>query len=451
MYNPTAKRFLWVRSMYIKKIIIENIRCFEHIEIDLSSQQGSKMWTLLLGDNGVGKTTILRCIAMTLMGATNASGLLGELYGEWVRGQADEPEKAVIHIEFEQGTTTDTPRWIKTIFERTKSGNVNVSQKAGPENLENFPWDDIFVCGYGAARRAYGTQDYAEYSAIDSLYTLFKYDAPLQNPELILRRIKDTGVKPEELLSWIDKILMLPEGSTKLGFEGITVSGPWGKFMPLGSTGDGHQATLAWLTDMLGWAMFYDKDLFKEVRNKLSGIVLLDEIEHHLHPSWQKQIIKLLAEQFPHLQFIATTHSPLCAIGSANLPDDKCSLVLLTQEDNHVIGRDKLLPPHGRRADQVLTSYLFGLDTSGDNETKAEIQKYSYLAGKKRNSDEEAEYKKLFAILENKLGSQETELEQVVSDAISETLRKNPKANKYNNESLAFEIKRQLKDLLEGP
>lgn len=98
----------------------------------------------------------------------------------------------------------------------------------------------------------------------------------------------------------------------------------------------------------------------------------------------------------------------------------------------------------------MLTSYLFGLDTSGDNNTKAEIQKYSSLAGKKRNSDEEAEYKKLFAILESKLGSQETELEQVVSDAISETLRKNPEANKYKDKSLYFEIKRQLNDLLQG-
>lgn len=436
--------------MYIKKIVIDKIRCFEHLEIDLSSQQGTKMWTLILGDNGVGKTTILRCIAMTLMGATKASGLLGELYGEWVRGQADEPKKAFVRIEFEKETANVEPRWIKTTFERTKAGNVNVWQDTGPEEIENFPWDDIFVCGYGAARRAYGSQDYDEYSALESLYTLFNYNSPLQNAELIIRRIKDIGVEPEDLLSWIYKILMLPEGSIKLEFKGITVSGPWGKFMPLGSIGDGYQATLAWVTDMLGWALFHDKDLFKKTRRKLSGIVLIDEIEQHLHPSWQKKIIKLLSEQFPNIQFIATTHAPLCAVGSTDLSDDECSLVLLTQEDDHVTGLDKLLPPRKRRADQVLTSYLFGLYTSGDNKTQADIQKYSYLAGKKRNSDEEAEYQNLLAILESTLGTQETDLEQVVSDAISETLRKNPEAIKYDKKSLSFEIKRQLNDLLEG-
>lgn len=435
--------------MYIKKIVIDKIRCFEHIEIDLSSQQGSKMWTLLLGDNGAGKTTILRCIAMTLIDSTSASALLRELYGEWVRDHQDKQAKSCVRIEFDNKSKDGQSWFIKTSFEKMESGDSKVTQETYPEE---FPWDDIFVCGYGAARRAYGTQDYSEYSAIDSLYTLFKYDAPLQNPELILRKIEDIGVSRKEIFVWLDKILMLPEGSTKMnGLEGIMVNDSWGKSRPLATFGDGHQATLAWIVDMIGWAAFYYVSELKDLNNKFSGIVLLDEIEQHLHPSWQKQIIKLLSEQFPNLQFITTTHAPLCAIGSANLPDDKCSLVLLTQEDDHVRGRDKLLPPHGRRVDQVLTSYLFGLDTSGDNETKAEIQKYSYLAGKKRNSDEEAEYKKLFAILENKLGSQETELEQVVSDAISETLRKNPKANKYNNESLAFEIKRQLKDLLEGP
>lgn len=439
--------------MYIKKIVIDSIRCFEHLEIDLSSQQGSKMWTLILGDNGVGKTTILRCIAMTLMGATNASGLLGELYGEWVRGQPGEPAKAVVYIEFEQGQTADTPRWIKTLFDRTKSGNVNVSQETGPENIENFPWNNIFVCGYGAARRAYGSKDYDEYSAVDSLYTLFNYDSPLQNPESIIRRIKDIGVEPEELLIWFDNILMLPEGSTKLGFGGITVSGPWGKFMPLGAIGDGHQATLAWLSDMLGWAFFHNKDLFKEARSKLSGIVLIDELEQHLHPSWQKQMIKLLSDQFPNLQFIATTHSPLCAIGTANLPDDKCSLVLLTQEDDHVTGRDGLMPPHGRRADQVLSSYLFGLDTTRSDDSAQRIQRYSTLLSKKNlTGKEQEELHGLRSQLNEELGSGETALQRLVEKAVHESLEKLvadlPNQELLPKEAIDFEVKRKLADLL---
>lgn len=439
--------------MYIKKIVIKNIRCFKRLRIDCSSRKGLKKWTLILGDNGVGKTTILRCIAMTLMDATNASGLLSELYGELVRGQKDKPDKATIRIEFEAERDESTIQWIETKFERTNSGDTKVIQNTSFGSTKEFPWNNIFVTGYGAARRAFGTMDYSEYNSIDAVYTLFKYDNPLQNPELILRRTKDeTGIKIEEILSWFENILMLPEGSIKLEYGGIKVSGPWGKFMPLGSIGDGHQSTLAWLSDMLGWAFFYNKDLFKEDRNKISGIVLLDEIEQHLHPSWQKLIIKLLSDQFPNLQFIATTHSPLCAIGAANLPDDKCSLVLLKQEDDHVTGRDKLLPPHGLRADQVLTSYLFGLDTTRSGDIAQQIERYSKLLSKKNlTQKEQGELSGLRSKLNNVLGSAETNLQRMVEKAVHESLEKLvdnlPNQELLPQEVVDFEVKRELKDI----
>ena len=52
----------------------------------------------------------------------------------------------------------------------------------------NFPWDDIFVCGYGPQRASLADRSYYKYSTLDAVYTLFNYDALLQNPELILRR-----------------------------------------------------------------------------------------------------------------------------------------------------------------------------------------------------------------------------------------------------------------------
>jgi len=437
--------------MYIKKIVIENIRCFEHIEIDLSSQQGARMWTLLLGDNGVGKTTILRCIAMALMGSTSSPGSLDELYGEWVRGS--EPAKAFVRIEFEKESGMVNNRWIETIFERTKSGYTQVTQVVHPEKLDDFPWDKIFVCGYGSARRAYGSKDYSEYAAVDSLYTLFNYDSPLQNAELIFRRLKDHVADINDILKWLDNILMLPEGATKLTIGGITIDGPWGKFMPLGSLSDGYQATVAWISDMIGWMMFYDHSVFKKGKEGLTGIVLLDEIEQHLHPGWQKLIVKLLSDQFPNIQFITTTHSSLCAIGSANLPDDKCSLVLLTQEDDHVTARDKLVPPHGRRADQVLSSYLFGLDTTRSDDSAQSIERYSTLISKKTiNETEQKELSDLRSQLNEVLGSGETVLQRLVEKAVHESLEKlvaNLSSEELPppQEAIDFEVKRKLKDL----
>ncbi|MFC1977866.1 AAA family ATPase [Chloroflexota bacterium] len=52
--------------MFISKIKLKNIRCFEDIEIDFMSSEGNENWTLILGNNGVGKTTLLRSIAMSV-------------------------------------------------------------------------------------------------------------------------------------------------------------------------------------------------------------------------------------------------------------------------------------------------------------------------------------------------------------------------------------------------
>ena len=71
--------------MYIKKIVLENIRCFKHAEIDFQSDQEPYYWTVLLGDNGVGKTTLLRSIAMGLSDTSSAAGLLRELPGPFIR------------------------------------------------------------------------------------------------------------------------------------------------------------------------------------------------------------------------------------------------------------------------------------------------------------------------------------------------------------------------------
>ena len=87
--------------MYIKKIIIDNIRCFKHLEIDLSTKGGVNNWTVFLGNNGVGKTTILRCIALCLCEESGAAGLLDELHSYWIREETPDKE-ATVRIEFER-------------------------------------------------------------------------------------------------------------------------------------------------------------------------------------------------------------------------------------------------------------------------------------------------------------------------------------------------------------
>ena len=116
---------------------------------------------------------------------------------------------------------------------------------------------------------------------------------------------------------------------------------------------------------------------------------MIDEVEQHLHPVWQKRIVRLLNEGFGKVQFIATTHAPLVAIGAADLDDGKCQIALCERTDRGVTVRDSLNPPRGWRADQVLTSFLFGLRSTSSGSLKGAIDRFAELKKKKTRSSEE--------------------------------------------------------------
>ncbi|MFB0516760.1 MAG: AAA family ATPase [Candidatus Neomarinimicrobiota bacterium] len=427
---------------YISRIKLHNVRCFRETTIELNPYALKPSWTVIVGNNGVGKSTLLRSIALGLCDLSGAYTLLGDLYGEWLcEGEKD----GYIELEFAKYGGSKKPK-ITTTFHRGESGYTLIEQNTIPE--EDFPWDSIFVCGYGAARRTYGTKDYAEYTIPDAVYTLFNYDTPLQNAELILRRLESENVSIKDLLRRIDEILMLPLGSVRLNYmrkRGIFVKGPWG-VKSLGALADGYQAMIALMVDILGWLLFYDPNMLKKDK-PIRGIILLDEIEQHLHPRWQQRILGLLHNTFPHLQLITTTHSPMCTIGTTELEDKDCSLVLLTQEDGSVHAIDRQPPPRKKRADQVLTSYLFGLATASDSTIKRDIQRYSQLLEKRRSKEEERELIRIKRSLEDVFAG-ETALERETTRSIREIISKKPNLEKITATTISYETKRQLRELL---
>jgi len=424
--------------MYIKRIYLKNIRCFKKLNLQLTCPADSCRWIIIFGENGVGKTTILRSIAMGLSDETSTYGMLSELSGDIIR---DGCSDALIEIELVTEKSKE-PVVISTKISRESTGKPTIQKEP-----KDFEWHRIFACGYGAARRAFGSESYEEYKLIDSVYTLFRYDASLQNPEIPFSRLEREKVDVEDLFRRIERILNLPEHSIKLDRSGFSVKGPWGTYQPLGAIADGYSATFAWIADLLGWAALFQKTKFQP---DFPGIVLLDEVEHHLHPSWQRNIIFNLCKQFPKIQFVGSTHAPMCAVGSTDLEDDECDLVILRCVEDHVEGSAGHKPPRGKRADQILTSYLFGLSTSGDRETREQIEKYSALLGKRdRDATEDKRLQDLRSVLDQKLGSAESEFEQRVREAVSQVLMSKPGSQGEKPQAVDYEIRRQLKELLE--
>jgi ATPase subunit of ABC transporter with duplicated ATPase domains len=99
-------------------IEIKNVRCFEHVKIGLEGPHGPKSWAVILGDNGVGKTTLLRCIAIGMCDESSASGLLREIYGDWNRKVGDDLLKAQIRLTFH---TDEGSQQIMTTIEASES------------------------------------------------------------------------------------------------------------------------------------------------------------------------------------------------------------------------------------------------------------------------------------------------------------------------------------------
>jgi hypothetical protein len=91
----------------------------------------------------------------------------------------------------------------------------------------------------------------------------------------------------------------------------------------------------------------------------LRGVVMVDEVDLHLHPEWQRTVITKLSTTFPHLQFIFTSHSPLVAgtLGAENI------WVMEQETLGAVTARRYQESIHGRSADQILTSPYFNLDS----------------------------------------------------------------------------------------
>ena len=436
---------------YLSKVALRNIKCLpEEVTFAIPPPSAERpSWTLVLGDNGTGKTSILRCIAISLCDEIAAPALLAELPGDMIRtGQ----ERAEIEVELKSTLVDPKQIKIRTTLRKKNSTGESINQETCPNGEDVH--HALFACGYGSSYGTIGNELYGTYRLMDAVYTLFNYDTRLQNPETALFRISEYMRQQSSesyeahrrgLFEQIEAVLMLDPGSLTLDSEGLRVSGFWGGPTPVRAIGDGYAATLNWICDLLSWTLLaHGKSDDLQPR----GIVLLDEIEKHLHPAWQREIVDLLSQSFPHVQFIATTHAPLIATGTAALPEGSCRLVRLVKSDNGVEVSTDLEPPRGLHADQVLTSGLFGLFSTTSDDVVQNLERYASLRVKSELT--ESERKEVITLneqLHDTLRAPETQLQREVEEAITITFRNLATATKFDESAMKLEMRRQLRAL----
>ena len=385
--------------LYLSRVELYNVRCFDKLDIVFHCPDSDPPgWNLILGDNATGKSTLLRSIAMGLCDEASAAGLLKESDAGYIRRGETEAE-IVIHLH--DPTVPGEEFRITTNVRREHKGRKiyadRVRQITDPPG-SRFPWDTIFVSGYGAGSGVTGTGDISSYSALDAVYNMFNYTEGLQNPELVIRRLsartRNSQLMPRQILALLQVAMGTDE--ITLTSKGIRVSGPWGRGMPLRDLADGYKSSFLWMIDLLGWALAFDPR--RKGTEGIRGIVLIDEIEQHLHARWQRTAVDDLRQLFPNVQFIASTHSPLVAssVGpplGKNVTDRLYVLELHNAEGVQATEHDFM---RGWRMDQVLASRAFKYQIQSAPSTEAMLRAVSSIGdAKERTPDQEQVFQEI--------------------------------------------------------
>jgi len=168
--------------MYISSIELKNIRCFKDFKLSLKTESNVTFLTAILGDNAVGKSTLLKSIAMGLSDEASAAALMKEIKGEFLR-----KEELQGSIKIELSDNENIKYFVTTnISRRNLYSPERVKQIIEPK--KDFSWEKVFICGYGVSRGGVYGEVYDKYETLEAVYSLFNPTSGLQNPETILNR-----------------------------------------------------------------------------------------------------------------------------------------------------------------------------------------------------------------------------------------------------------------------
>jgi predicted ATP-binding protein involved in virulence len=458
--------------VYFSSLEISNVKCFgeEPQTLILKNNDGTiSPWTLILGDNGIGKTTLLKCLAwmspvespspqieerlniaralldqkIDISNIESATGLTkAQIYGTEIQKIQIKPIMDDLEDESEYEKIMRTGSNIITQIKATFSKKTELSKKTTENNefsvgIRFEKKDDVLevvkaevidvdeyiapkIYAYSASRHMV-SKNTDDISLKDPLYNLFSDTGDLYDAEQLLSDLYSTAALEEKdesgnegnvtrLLNKVKELLLdlLPninsvdaiiintplndDGSKRTNLVEIITS--QGK-VPLYNLSLGYKTMLSWAVDLAIRMLWDNPDSDNPLKEP--AIVIIDEIDLHLHPHWQRSLRDYLTLHFTQTQFICTAHSPFMAQASVN--ENLC--VVNRIDDLVIINNDPEIVA-GWKIGQIITSDLFGIRSERSPEFEDMIQKRRGLLKKNTlTREEETQLKTLDQNLEN--------------------------------------------------
>ncbi|MET9326366.1 AAA family ATPase [Tsukamurella sp. NPDC003166] len=330
---------------HVDRLVVENFRCFERLEVTFDPS-----CTVLVGVNGSGKTAILDALAIVLstivrafdgdtrgFGRDDAREIVGDLTSESAVAQME----AVYPVEARaEGMIAGSPyRWRRSRSSSrgrttwSDDGGVGLASsriwRGSAKNIESAPMLPVIAL-YGVerlvgVRRASGeiarSRSGAYDSTLDGRSDLSRLSSFIEALTLSVFVANEHGAEATAGRAQLEAIRLACNGvlaDTGWGdprwnpvVNELTLAHPRHGTLPMSFLSSGIRITAGLVIDLVSRAARANPRFGAgELLSRTPGIVLVDEVDLHLHPTWQQRILPLLRETFPRVQFIVTTHSP---------------------------------------------------------------------------------------------------------------------------------------------
>ena len=384
--------------MYISRVALQHIKGFAEAELDFEGEDGHAGWAVVTGDNSAGKTALLRSIALAVLGPDQLRTLAPDLRG-WVTHGS---EAGSISVELLPHHEVDRTHRGGYPVQGTFWAEIEIVEEVGVwraqatdvyrkkrKSAVNGPWQEAtggwFMLGYGPFRRLTGSSPDAQRlmvlpGRIPRFATLFKEDATLAEGEEWLKQLQYRSLeeRPEEretLGTFLDfagdAFLRQAVRIENVDSDGVWLRDAAGRRIPLSDMSEGYRSALAMLIDIFRHMVstYGLRGMVEEVDGQKKvlrpGVVLIDEIDAHLHPQWQREIGFWLKSHFPNVQFIVTTHSPIVCQAA-----DGGRIYHIAAGDDGIgayrLSKDDFRRVVAAKPDEILISPAFGLQHTSE-------------------------------------------------------------------------------------